>query len=285
MLKILDLTGYETFNIQVTGVVNFCYAGTIKNFFKRYYDFRSMPRRSCLYELMLNCKLKNEMAYLLSTDGVNDYFGLNRNWNTMIDIIHQFKCSPSLETIIANCEYLRPRFYSLINNVNYNYEIIVGIHEKQVGSRTKYGQASEFFMEAEKDDTLDYYICENRNLRINSDAENILLIATGTGIAPFISYAANKPVKNSWLIYGCRDKEDNLANNVRIRKNVVYSSEKIYVGDYIRYYWKDVERFLKVPCFVYVCGGINMQNSIHNLFRELMPSVFNDNRIQFDKWT
>lgn len=284
MCRLLGINEDDVYSLVIMGQVNFTFEGPISVFFRRYYDFRSIPKRSLLYELLQDCGRKAELTYILSTDGINDYFNLYSNMNTIIDIIHYFKCRPTLDLIARYCEFIKPRHFSLTNNEKDPYEILIGVVEQKRGSGSVYGHFSQYIMNASVNDVLPFYLKTNTLMHMKKGRRNVLMIATGTGIAPFLSYISNNFSGDKWLIYGCRSEEDNLASGVTIRKDVVYSRDKMYVTDFVTNNKDKVAKFLQCFPYIYVCGSKKMQSDIKGIFNDNWIGVVDGRKMYFDDW-
>ncbi|KAM0673549.1 hypothetical protein GVAV_002924 [Gurleya vavrai] len=280
IIEILEINKNDILEIERTGLDAFKYSGTVFNFFKNVFDFKSLVKKSFLYSLVDVSEKKDELIYLCSKAGSVDYFSMYKNWNNLIEIFTFFESKPSLENLILHFNTIKPRFYSLTNKFNNNYKIIIGfLHNKD---KTKYGHCSEYF---KNNNAGDLKICyrENKLMRYKPSLK-ILMIATGTGIAPFLSFVSNEKV-DYWLIYGCRTENDDLSKKINIRKDVVYSKNKIRVTDFMIQNIENIDLFIKKDCLVYVCGNINMQKEIINIFKEKFLYIIDEKRIFFDNWS
>ncbi|KAF7683937.1 Methionine synthase reductase [Astathelohania contejeani] len=293
ILKKLNLTGNETYKINRRGFCPFEYQGIIKDFFKYKFDFNSLPKKAFLYDLSKDCEKKEELEYICSTKGNRDYLCLYSNYNNILDIIEYFGIRPKLETLIEHCEIIKPRYFSLINKESEKMEIIVGLMHN-TGSVSRYGHCSNYFKMNlyNKNLPIEVTLRENKLLRMKK-VPSMLLICTGVGIAPFLSFIKNKEkTQHIWLIYGFRYKEDDILekelgkkykfyeNRIKISKAI--SSEGVHVDDIIKNNDKEIREFLNINGLIYVCGSMSMQKQLLGLFKEKFTDL--SERINFDSW-
>ncbi|TBU02006.1 hypothetical protein CWI37_0578p0020 [Hamiltosporidium tvaerminnensis] len=350
---------YNTFyKIERKGCYSYEYSGNLYGFLRKI-DVLSLPKKSFLNSLSeerdknnmvevvrdMSSGLEgvnnisttdrvNDLKYLCSKEGVKDYYNIYKNFNNLLDILEYFKCKITLELLAEHCEFIKPRYFSLINNKSGNIELLIGIMSHSVSNSVRYGQVSAFIKEKynekymnidinkdeNKDrdreeseysnskygccndinyndsntkpilDNIDFVYRMNRLLRLQETKKH-LLISTGTGIAPFISFYKNRRKDYlMWLIYGCRNVCDDLSKDMFDRKNVVYSADYEYTGnykyvsDYILGNVEGIKEFILSDCSVYVCGSIQMQKSVLGIFKEYFSFIIEEKRMFFDSW-
>ncbi|KAM0687368.1 hypothetical protein COBT_001392 [Conglomerata obtusa] len=280
MFELLNINPDTIIEIFRSGYDSFKYCGTLKNFFTNHFDFKCIPKKSFLYALANFSDKKDLLLYLCSKEGSDDYFKLYINWNNLIDILEFFEAKPTLDLIINFCSVIKPRYFSLTNKQEANAKILIGIlHNKD---KTRYGHCSEFFRNIAGEQLINVCYRENKLMRLR-ESKKILMIATGTGLAPFMSFVESGFCEQ-WLIYGCRDEEDDLSKAINIRKNVLFSCENNRVTSFLRENMNEIEKYVKEECLVYVCGNMNMQNDILKIVEEKLYFLLDEQRIFFDNW-
>lgn len=286
MLKILDLEN-DIYEIKRDGRNPIDFHGHLFDFFKYVYDFTQIPKKSTLLRL---AKGNKYLEYLSSREGSRDYFGMINNWNNILDVLIMFGCKPTLEDLVTGCEILKPRYFSLTNKLGEYYEILVGINSKEVElvgnrkSEIRYGHVSQFILNP--NGQIKVCIRESKLIRLNNSKKN-LIICTGTGIAPFLSFLKNKSIEQHfWVIYGFRSTEDDLYvgeyENTEVDR--VLSSEGKYVTDFVFENLEKVKEYVQRECAVYVCGRMDMQKEIYRIFCSEMSSLVEEKRLFFDNW-
>ncbi|AFN83787.1 sulfite reductase subunit alpha [Encephalitozoon romaleae SJ-2008] len=276
--------------IRRPGKNSFSYTGSIRDFFKYYFDFTSLPRKSLLANLAKGCTETNRkyIEYLCSKEGIVDYLGMGRRWNNIIDIIKTFECRPVLEEVIGECEIVKPRYFSLINKIGEESEILVGITNKIFDGFVRYGHVSDFLVRSEVEE-VELSLRINLLFRMDYGSRKLLAICTGTGIAPFLSFASNlQPHQSIWIIYGFRNDEDDLSKLIGPDKNVrvsrVKSSTGIYVTDYLVERIDEIKGYVDEECIAYACGKMETQKRVFEIFKNELPHVVEAKRLVFDQW-
>lgn len=289
--EIMEILGVGDFDCKIerSGKKPFSYAGTIREFFKHYFDFTTLPRKAMLMRLSRSCGEveKKQMEYLCSREGTKDYLRMGGRWNNVIDIIKTFGSRPSLEDMLGDCEVIKPRYFSLINRTGEESEIIVGVMSKTFDGVLRYGHVSGYIT-GSVTDKIEVCLRTNVLFRMDGSLRKVFGICTGTGIAPFLSFVANLQQQKLWLLYGFRNNEDDILGDLsdeRVQVTRVKSSDGEYVTDYIRANIDSVRKYLSDGCPVYVCGGMQMQREVYKLFKDEFRDVVEGRRLVFDSWS
>lgn len=277
LLNIFNINKNTAIIYEKKGHDPFYYKGTINDFFKYFFDIKIIPKKNFLYFLAQNCSKKNELLYLCTKEGSADYFKLHSKWITLLEIIEYFGCRPDLEQFLQHASNNKPRHYSFTNKVGENASILVGILEKE----NKMGHCSEFISKYEK---AFFYVTTKPNKLIKPlQTAKMLLIATGLGIAPFLSFV--KSLQNDfWLIYGCRNIEDDLSEGIDVRKDVCYSSENQRITNFIENNNQKIYDYVQNDCYVYICGSMHVQNDVNKMLKLHFPFLYEQNRVFCDNW-
>ncbi|ADM12301.1 sulfite reductase subunit alpha [Encephalitozoon intestinalis ATCC 50506] len=289
IMKILCLKDFSC-QMSRTGKNSFNYTGRIRDFFKYYFDFGGLPRKSLLINLARSCTEENQkyIEYLCSREGIADYLGIGKRWNNILDIIRTFKCKPTLEEIIGECEIVKPRYFSLINEIGKESEILIGITNKIFNEFVRYGHVSDFIIQSEAEE-IEACLRTNLLFRMDYNRRRILAICTGTGIAPFLSFVANLQSHQSiWIIYGFRNDEDDISklmkSGEKIKISRVKSSDGHYVTDYLVEKIDEIKEYIDEECAVYACGKMEMQRKVFEIFKNEHPEIVESKRLIFDQW-
>ncbi|KAM0672701.1 NADPH cytochrome p450 reductase [Ordospora colligata] len=297
IMKMLEIDDFVC-KIVREGSEAFNYVGSVREFFKHHFDFSGHPKRSFMLRLSALCDTeenKKYVEYLCSNQGANDYLRMSSQWNNVIDFLKTFGIKPELGELIGECGLVKPRYFSLINKNGSDSEILVGITSKQFDSFMRYGHVSDYLINLNGVGEVEVNLRRNLLFRLSSETKKIMAICTGTGVAPFISFAKNfKAHQSIWIVYGFRDEEDDIykemANNEevvcenKVKISKVMSSRGIYVTDYLKANMNDIKEYVDSECIIYVCGRMDMQREVFEIFKNEIPKTVEDKRVVFDQW-
>jgi sulfite reductase (NADPH) flavoprotein alpha-component len=160
----------------------------------------------------------------------------------------------------------RERLYS-IGKVNGNVQLSVKLHENGLGSG--------FLNNLNKGDVFKARIVKNTAFHFPKKASKVILIANGTGIAPFLGML-DQNTKNieTHLYYGLRQNasfnlyRDVIKENYKSKKftklKLAFSKEapKNYVQDLLKQDALFVAETLKYNGVIMLCGSLAMQNDV-----------------------
>lgn len=220
-----------------TGAAVFTYSGMASDYFRHFIDATSLPSKLFLYRISkyADQSEQDKLEYLSSKEGSKDYFKMSKNWNSIIDILVQFKVKIPLEVLLEVCTEIKPRAFSLINKQKTDCVIIAGsVTNTQEGSVRK-GHFTEYAISTQDtqksacegsgilknreplDTSIVYRIQHkpNRLMALREETKNAFLFGIGTGVAPFISFIVNSgESKRFTLFYGCRSRHENILVNI-----------------------------------------------------------------------
>src|SRR5690554_5881222 len=125
----------------------------------------------------------------------------------LIDIMLQAPARPDAQELVDNLRPLQPRLYDLANSLEeLDDEIHLTVKDFRYtfGQREETGIASRFLLELQVGDMVRVY--PHRNVRFHLPEESgvpLLLIAEGTGIAPYRAFLQELQQRNakSWLVF------------------------------------------------------------------------------------
>ncbi len=160
-----------------------------------------------------------------------------------------------------------PRLYSIASSPSRNAQevhLTVALSKyKQPDGSTGFGVCSHFLSQKKPDDEIQFYIQRNRRFRLpEDDAEDIIMIGPGTGIAPFRAFMQERFEKGSsgrnWLVFGDQhahcdflyqlEWQEMLENGSLTRCNVAFSrdqKQKVYVQNRLQENAKEVYAWLE----------------------------------------
>lgn len=173
-----------------------------------------------------------------------------------------------------------PRLYSIAKMEN---DILLSIKKHE------FGICSSFFSELSENDSVKAFIKHNQDFHFPKNAKEIICIANGTGIAPFLGIIdENEKHIPIHLFWGGRTKasfetykvvvDTALASGKLSTINIAYSQEyhqKIYVQDLIAELKDSIAKNLESGAVFMICGSIAMQNEVLNVLEEIANSKLN----------
>ena len=139
-------------------------------------------------------------------------------------------------------------------------------------------------------DTIEAHIDYNSNFHLPKKAKNVVLIANGTGIAPFLGMIKdNHKQQHIHLFWGGRTHQSlelyaDLLNEAKNENklsqfHVAYSQEqqaKVYVQDLILQQSDFISKHLQEEGIIMICGSIAMQNSVLDVLNEITTKHLNE---------
>ncbi|WP_238784246.1 flavodoxin domain-containing protein [Blattabacterium cuenoti] len=189
---------------------------------------------------------------------------------------------------------IKPRLYSISSSpIVHNNEIHITVlrHSFQLNGKMKYGFCSNFLSKLKKGDQLSFFVHKNHVLKLPESNKDIILIAAGTGIAPFRSFLYEREVHQdsgkNWLFFGNQHFKNDFLYKMEIqnwKKNGVLNylttsfsrdnkNKKIYVQDKIWENRKNIFTWIKNGAYIYICGkknpmSIDVENTLFRLIEE-----------------
>jgi sulfite reductase (NADPH) flavoprotein alpha-component len=213
------------------------------------------------------------------------------------DLITDYPFDLSDETLKQILPKLKSRVYSIassqkknsgnldltVKTVRYNYK--QAMHE---------GSGSVFINEKiEAGMQLKFALERSPSFAINNDSgKPIIMIAVGTGIAPFRTFLQEVELSNSknnlWLIWGIKYKEDyslykselqeQLSKGIINHLDIAYSKileGSEYVQDKILKKSDQLNEYIQAGAHIYVCGSIKMGKDVD----KTLESIFQQNQL------
>lgn len=211
---------------------------------------------------------------------LNDKKSLERYCEThdVLDLVSDFPADINPERFTGILRRLNPRLYSVANSLLvYPDEVhfTVGLMEYDLKSRRHSGVCSTLLSDrVEKGATIPVFLEPNEKFRIpDDDLQPIIMIATGTGIAPFRGFLQERDHKNAkgenWLFFGDRfAKSDFLYRDEMLqchkkglltRLNTAFSrdqEQKVYVQHKMLDNSREIFSWIHHKrAVVYICGN------------------------------
>ncbi|OAG30467.1 hypothetical protein NEDG_02009 [Nematocida displodere] len=331
---------FERVHIK-TGRCVFSFQGRLGDYIEHFLDITSLPSKYCLYRLSLCAGegRRDALEYLSSREGSRDYFSLNKNWNTLADIIEEFQVSLKLEDLLELSTEIKPRAFSLIQSPSQDIEFICGLITKNNGESERKGHFSTFISQVtdkqqawvvqsgnpqpstaqpapqcpstttqpttQPSTALVYGVVLKPNKLMQMRASDSLLIATGTGVAPFVSFLRHRSQNRLVLFYGCRAEEESILHGLgmvsgpgsecvyrgareyvldeRTAIYIVYSRTNlsIHINTFLKINEERVAFLLETLQSVFICGKREVQKSLSEHFAQAHPQM----PLYIDDWS
>ncbi|MGJ5641668.1 PepSY domain-containing protein [Formosa sp. S-31] len=149
--------------------------------------------------------------------------------------------------------------------------------------RQELGLCSNFLNQLHEGEGLKARLVKNKEFRLPKSARQVIMIANGTGIAPFLGMIdQNTNGKNMQLYWGGRQErsfniykpiiEHALKNKKLNRLEIAYSKEahfKVYVQDLLQRDASQVAEVLSGKGIIMICGSIAMQKGVLLVLEEI----------------
>ncbi|PPI88483.1 sulfite reductase subunit alpha [Candidatus Pantoea edessiphila] len=245
----------------------------------------------------ITCALKNQFDLTRNNNKTIEKYALlskNKNLLSMINdrckmqkyanlypIVDMIRLSPTrltAEKLISILRPLTPRLYSISSAQSENeneVHITVGIISFNIENYCRGGGASTWLSNLREEENISIFIENNNNFRLPVDKKlPIIMIGTGTGIAPFRSFMQQRDYDSSsgknWLFFGNRhftedflyqiEWQDYVKRGLLNKINLAWSrdqSEKVYIQDKIRANGVDIWCWIEEGAHIYICGDAN----------------------------
>jgi len=285
---------------------------TVKEALTEYIDLSCQINKNILSKLIMNLTdvdQKNKIIEIINDENKLSEF-LSKNYN-IADFIKEFdSLQLSLQELSEIFPSINPRYYtcgSSFNKKNNLIEIIITLVSWNGPQKDKrYGITSNYFNELFKANTYktkDEYAniaLKESEFKLPSNLQTpILMLCTGSGIAPFNSFleeldfnkSKNNEIKyETYLIFGSMNKK----NDFILEKELEEFKKKGILTDYYTAFSRDQEKKVYVQdilginfnkekmenliinkgMHVYICGSTSMGNAVNNKLKEI---IGNDN--------
>ena len=218
--------------------------------------------------------------------------------NDLLDVLEEFFSSNiTPQEICSFLLPLLPRLYSISSSKSYikdEIHLIISYFTYMTANKKRYGVTTNYLCcEANINSEIDLYIQPTSHFHLFEEFSNIIMIATGSGIAPFISFLQERFFKKAkgknWLFFGeCNKKFDfyyedflkKLEKENFLKLTTAFSRDqekKIYVQHRLLENFEKVFDLIEKGAYIYVCGAQTMSKSVDNalleIFRKKMSEI------------
>jgi sulfite reductase (NADPH) flavoprotein alpha-component len=201
-----------------------------------------------------------------------------------IDLLDRKHRNIDAQDLVDLLQAIQPRLYSIASSPEvYDDEVHLAVSalRYETNHQVRLGTASNFLgKRLQAGSELSVYIAENERFRLPEDPNtDIILIAAGTGIAPFRSFLQQREAQQAsgqnWLFFGNRNFRDDFIYQqewVRLRDNGILTKASLafsrddgrraYVQDRILEQGEALFQWIENGAAVYVCGAIQMEKGV-----------------------
>jgi sulfite reductase (NADPH) flavoprotein alpha-component len=217
----------------------------------------------------------NESRFSLKIQNVERQGDLIK-WN--IGASDNFKGNSGDYLVLKTPDGLEERLYSLAHIQENHYKVVFKVH--------KQGKCSQAMEKLKEGDVFWAKLIANPTFSIPQDCQNAVLIANGTGIAPFLGFLQELEVQRSIRFYwGCKDSaqralfkeefDQAISTNMLDLCEVIYSQEgpKQHVQELVKRDLQAVVQVLSGGGVVLVCGAISLQHDIESILETALEQA------------
>ena len=285
---------------------------TVKEALTEYIDLSCQINKNILSKLVISLtdiNQKNKITEIINDENKLSEF-LSKNYN-IADFIKEFdSLQLSLQELSEIFPSINPRYYTCASSYNKNnnvIELIITLVSYLGPQKEKrYGLTSNYFNDLytsksfTKNDEYVNIIIKDSDFKLPDNLQTpMLMLCTGSGIAPFISFLQeldfNKSKNNemkfeTYLIFGSMNKKNDFILEKELddfKKNGILTEyytafsrdqeKKVYVQDIlgINFDKDKIENLIvNKGMHVYICGSSSMGNDVKNKLKDLLG---NDN--------
>ncbi|AUC17115.1 FAD-binding oxidoreductase [Tenacibaculum sp. SZ-18] len=217
-------------------------------------DKRIVSKQQKSFKLKLSSKFKitNDDTFLLTFDDCHKNF-----------------TSGDLLGVYAN-KQTHERLYSIAKIDN---SLLLSVRKHELGL------CSNYLYNLQQGESIKAFIKRNSSFHFPKKASKVIMIATGTGIAPFLGMISEQRTTSIDLYFGLRTKKslelykDILREDLLDSLYLVYSrekNEKRYVQDVIKTQIDAIISDLENDAVIMICGSITMQNEVFSILEEAL---------------
>lgn len=212
----------------------------------------------------------------------------------LADLVEEYPTQVPAQTLVEILRPLAPRSYSIASSqkaVAEEAHLTVATLNSNATGTTRQGVASGFLNQRLKPgEAVRVFLEPNRRFRLPEDTQApIIMIAAGTGIAPFRAFMQeleeSRSDRDSWLIFGnphlrtdflyqrewLRWRDTGLLNRI----DTAWSrdqAEKRYVQNVVREQAALIDEWLQRGAHIYLCGSLQMGQAVLDALSEVLSA-------------
>jgi len=213
----------------------------------------------------------------------------------LLDLLCDFPCSVGPEVFLSVLRRMKPRYYSIASSqlaCPDELHLTVKQVRYNLKGRNRYGACSTYLGQWLKAGTrVKFSLVPSARFRLPGKEVPVILIAAGTGIAPFRAFLQERAITGNgrcWLIFGEKNRKHDflyhmelnhwLDQGILTKIDVAFSrdeKQKIYVQHRILENGNEFLEWLKKGAVVYVCGSLKMGACVRIIIKSLYVNKMN----------
>ena len=213
----------------------------------------------------------------------------------LLDLLCDFPCSVKPEVFISVLRRMKPRYYSIASSqLTCPDELHLTVKQVKYNlkGRSRSGACSTYLGQwLETGTCLKFNLVPSAQFRLPGKEVPLILIAAGTGIAPFRAFLQERAITGNgknWLIFGEKRRKhdflyhmelnDWLERRILTKLDVAFSrdgEQKIYVQHRILENGEKFLEWLEKGATVYVCGSLRMGEGVRIIVKSLYLNKMN----------
>jgi len=210
----------------------------------------------------------------------------------LADLVEEYRTQIPAQTLVEILRPLAPRSYSIASSqkaVAEEAHLTVATLNSNATGTQRHGVASGFLNQRlEPGESVRVFLEPNRRFRLPENAQApVIMIAAGTGIAPFRAFMQELEESDSnpdsWLIFGnphlrtdflyqrewLRWRDNGLLNRI----DTAWSRdqpEKRYVQHVVREQAAQIDEWLQRGAYIYLCGSLQMGQAVLDALQDAL---------------
>ncbi|WP_238858457.1 flavodoxin domain-containing protein [Blattabacterium cuenoti] len=250
--------------------------------------------------IFLSFKMLKKYSFLIK----KNIFFHKYNWD-LLNLLKRYPIPNNINylyNLIKIMDPIKPRLYSISSSHRVHNNLIhitISRHQFKINEKIKYGFCSNFLSQLKIGDKISFSIKKNHVFKLPENNKDIILIGTGTGIAPFRSFLYEREIMQAtgknWLFFGNQYFLNDFLyhneikrwekNRILYRVDVAFSRDnkkKIYIQHKI---WENRKEFffwIQKGAYIYICGkkkpmSIDVENTIYRIIEiigKVSPILF-----------
>ncbi|MBR1375203.1 MAG: flavodoxin domain-containing protein [Cardiobacteriaceae bacterium] len=187
---------------------------------------------------------------------------------------------------------IQPRLYSIASSqaeVGEELHLCIGIVDIEYKKEHYFGGATGYIKDLQSGEKISVFVQKNNNFNLPAEKDkDIIMIAAGTGIAPFRAFLQSRENNDddgqNWLFFGNWNRTEDFLyqtewqtwkkNNILHKYNFAWSrmtDKKVYVQDKIREEGESFWQWLENGAYIYLCGSaLKMAKEVEQAILEII---------------
>ncbi len=221
--------------------------------------------------------------------------------NDVLDLVTDFPFNGGEQELVNILRKIQPRYYSVTSALAKHpgeVHLIVKLVQAENRGRLRNGACSSYLNNwLEPGHKTEIRVVKNEQFRLPKDNSPVIMIAAGTGIAPFRAFLEEKEAGrfngDCWLVFGEKYRQYNFfyqkewenwgEHKLLERLDVAFSRDhhkKIYVQDKILEQATEFCNWLNRGAHIYICGSIEMGKDVKDTIQQVFEKYAENDNIK-----